>query len=177
MTNSMKIPSAPVKLIQALASLHAMHEERPMKEMVANQAGMPAKNSTMRNACVYLKKHGLAETLDSKFLQLTRKGHDIARTLGEVQRPTSNKQFHDKYKAAMLKMNGGSKAIQIFDLLVDSPPMTKKEIAAAINSDVSKSTFRNGMAPLNKLGLIENCGNDKYQLTDKCFPVVPRRVA
>ena len=167
-----KIPKAVAKLVVALATLHAMGEERPSKEMVGNQAGVSHKTSTMRNACAAMKKLELADTSDPKTLLLLPKGHDLARTLDDIQLPTSNDEFHERFKASLLKEKSGKKAIQIFDLLLENvKPMSKEEIGKGINADVKTSTFRNAMAPLNKHGLMEKLDTGKYQLTDKCFPM------
>jgi Mn-dependent DtxR family transcriptional regulator len=154
------------KLIVAVARLHQARFERPCRKLVGSLAGVDSKSSTMRNACAKLKKEGLADTSDPKTLQLTEKG---LKTAGTNLKPlTTNTEFHSVLNDLIRE----KKAWDIFNILI-SGPHTRAEIAKKINTEVSKSTFRNALAPLNKLELLEDIeveGKKALQLTEFCFP-------
>ena len=154
------------KLIVAVARLHQARFERPCRKLAGSLAGVDSKSSTMRNACAKLKKEGLADTSDPKTLQLTEKGLKAAGT--NLKPLTTNAEFHSFLKDLIKE----KKAWEIFNILI-SGPHTRAEIAKKINTEVSKSTFRNALAPLNKLDLLEDIeveGNKALQLTEFCFP-------
>lgn len=155
------------KVLKALAELHSAGEERPTKAMVGVYAGVDPATSTMRSVCATLKKKNLADTSEPKTLKLTQAGHDHARTLADVQLPSSNEEFHDRIK----KKLKGAKPRQVYDLLRSGPPLTKAEIGQAIDVDIKKSTFRSILADLNKFKLLEKLSDDRYRLTDKCYPL------
>jgi DNA-binding IclR family transcriptional regulator len=67
--------------------------------------------------------------------------------------------------------SGGKRTLQIFDILVSGPPRFRAELAKMIGTDVSKSTFRNALAPFNKLKFLEELADKRLQLADKCYPL------
>ena len=162
--------TAVTKLIAALAEIHSVGEETPTKQDVGHRAGVDPASSTMRNACSSLRKEGLIETPGKSLIKLTQKGHDMARTMN-IELPSSNSEFHSRFKATIQNHKGGKKSLEIFDFLASGPPRTKQEIAKAIGTDSSKSTFRNAMAPLNKLGYLEELPGRVFRLSDKCYPL------
>jgi hypothetical protein len=161
--------SAPNRLLVALLELHVIGTEAPSREMVGTHAGVRADSSTMRNACAGFKKNGLVDTPDSKSLKLTTKGHAAASKLTNVRIPKSNAEFHGQFKAML--QSGGKKTLQIFDILVSGPPRSRAELAKIIGTEVKKSTFRNALAPFNKLKFLEELADKRLQLADKCFPL------
>eukprot|EP00977_Amphora_coffeiformis_P023769 scaffold14203_cov170-Amphora_coffeaeformis.AAC.7 len=168
----MKISGARAKMLKAMAALHSIGNESPTKKEVAMSSSVGAETSTFRNACAFFKKNGLAK-VDAKTLNLTQLGHDKARKLGDFELPDqTNDAVQDRYRAILVKdTTGGKKAVQFFNLLVAAAePLTKQEMANSLGMDVKKSTFRNGLAPLNKLKLLKMMENGKLTLIDDCFP-------
>lgn len=156
--------SALARIIKALAELHSSGEEDPSKEIVGLWSGVDPSCSTMRNALAALKKKGL---IIPKTLQLTQKGHDEACKL-DIDLPKSDQEFHNTFKN---KIKGSKKSVEVYELLQYGPPLTKQQIAQKIGIDVTKSTFRNTMVPLNKLKFLEEIEGKRFRLAEKLFPL------
>ena len=143
--------------------------------MYSFSIGIDPKSSTLRNANAFLSKNGLFEVDCGRYL-LTDKGHLAAEQLaGKIALPKSNDEVHDRCREQIKAKAGGRTALAIFDFLLknDPTPFTKADIGQGLNMDVKKSTYRNAIATLRKLNLIEDCPNKKgaFRLASKVFPL------
>ena len=144
--------------------------------MYSFSIGIDPKSSTLRNANAFLSKNGLFEVDCGRYL-LTDKGHLAAEQLaGKIVLPKSNDEVHDRCREQIKAKAGGRAALAIFDFLLKNDPsthITKADIGQGLNMDVKKSTYRNAMATLRKLNLIEDSLFKKgaFRLASKVFPL------
>lgn len=139
--------------------------EAPSRDMVNKIAGFTdPKSSTIRNAYAKLKKMKLIE-IEGTTVRYTEAGRKAA---GPAEQVTTNEQYHAIYK----KQINSSASLKIFELLAKAgTAMDAETIAEEVGiKSIKSSTWRNALAPLRKLNLLEEVDKQCFQLSDRAFP-------
>ena len=150
------------KILQAIASQHAMGKEKPDKKMVQGLAGIPDKK-IFDTVCGTMKSKDKWISYDKDTIELTEKGRD---QVGEeaLQVPTNNDALHDKIKEQLKS----KRSREIFDILADGRAYSKEEIAKRMGVELNKSfgTYLSGLS-----NHTERVEGGKYRLKDDVFLV------
>uniref|UniRef100_A0A7S1V835 Uncharacterized protein n=1 Tax=Grammatophora oceanica TaxID=210454 RepID=A0A7S1V835_9STRA len=169
-----KAGSIYAKIVYSVLELQALGFEQPSKTQVALLSGYTnPETAAFRNALSIVRtKSGFVDYLSKKRVKLT----DIAiQTLAPATPPPNNAAVHRRLCGVISKgKKCGPKIQQIFMMLTDGLEHAKKEVAAANGyTNTETSAFRNSLAKLGGLGLLEYPtmgANGTVQLTDLCFP-------
>lgn len=132
-----------MKILNAAASAKANLGEDLDRQQIPALTGV-AGSSTIRNALTKLNRLGWIEPPYNKKITVSSEGMDHA-NIEAATIPSSNADYHDRVKKQR-KLK--SKAIAIFDLIVDGKEHSKKEVADLVFDGKKNSTFRNTLADL-----------------------------
>ena len=154
-------PTSLDRIVQAIASRASMGEERPSRKMVMGLALMVNAKSFSTTILNIKKKKGLVD-YNATSIWLTEKGETYVGS-DALAIPQNNDAMQDKIRTEMVK---GTRARQIFDILLDGGWHSKAEIADEMNLTNNKS-FGTTVSTLSKI--VEK-QNGKMRLVDFAFP-------
>ncbi|CAB9518891.1 expressed unknown protein [Seminavis robusta] len=149
------------KILQAVASLHALGQAKPCKKQAQAMAGIPDKK-TFDTYCGTMKnKKGLI-VYDKETIELTEKGREeVGPAALEVA--ATNDAMHDKIKEQLKN----KRSREIFEILADGRAWSKDELADKMGIENNKS-FGTYLSALSKY--TEKTKDGKYALKDEVFP-------
>lgn len=149
-------PSAPTRILQAIASLRVFGEQADRKTVQGIVAMTSA--GSFATTLLNMKKKGLVD-YDSTTVWLTEAG---LAEVGDAVIPVSNDGIQEKLKET-IKVK---KSHEIFDLLTDGNAYTKQELADKMSME-NNSSFGTYMSALSK---VSEKIDGKTRLKDIAFP-------
>lgn len=149
------------RIVRAIASRHALGEEKPSRKIVMGLAVFTSKgsfNTTIAN----IKKKKNHVDYDRDSIWLTEEGREYIGT-DALAVPQDNSGIQEKMREEMIK---GIKPRQMFDVMTDGLWYSRAELAAAMNIP-NNASFKTYMSSLSKV--VER-DNGKIRLLDMAFP-------
>lgn len=156
--NSSKLSPSWLRMLQAVKKFHP----NPVsKEKISFWADVPLKVSTFKNGLAYLNTSGLIRN-GNDGISITPEGINAA---GEVDSlPKSREEMLDMWFTKL----GPSCSNMLKSVLRAWPgDIHKTHISEMSGVSMSVSTFKNGMARLRTLKLIQEAGKDRYRIGEE----------
>jgi len=151
------------RILDAIAFYSSIGNETPAKRQVAGFVGVNPSTSTWRGYLAPLRAGGYLEDVVGDRLQLTDRGRGIAR-IADVP---SRDELLETWTQRVSPASG-----TILRALAAVYPATleSQQIAARIGVDPSTSTWRGYLAPLRKLGLVDDVTRGELRASELLFP-------
>ena len=83
--------------------------------------------------------------------------------------PASNQDHQDRIKKRLVNDKSRGRGVQIFDLLLEHGPLTRKELCGILGVQSGTHSFSYALKELKDKGLIDGKGSEKLRLSDKAF--------
>ena len=156
--------SAPQRrILDAIAFYASIGNETPAKRQVAGFVGVNPSTSTWRGYLAPLRAGGYLEDVDGDRLRLTDHGRSVAR-IADVP---SRDELLDQWTA---KLSTASATILRALAAVYPATLESHKLAARIGVEASTSTWRGYLAPLRKLGLVDDVTRGELRASELLFP-------
>jgi hypothetical protein len=157
------LPKAQQAIIDAIAFYESIGNPKPSKQAVGGLAEINPRLSTWRGHMAPLRAAGYVRDAGKDQLELTPEGRRVAR----VAPPPTRRELHERWFA---QFDGPAGAILRALAAVYPATLTKTQLGARVGIDPSLSTWRGYMAPLRKMGLVEDVSRTELRASSLLFP-------
>jgi hypothetical protein len=160
---------AAMKILATLAKLKIQTKKDGVeKKKLGSLTGIDGA-STIRNALAKLTREGKVDPT-RETVSITDEGLQAVDTtaLDQIKLATTNKEHHESVKSGLKK-----REVDLFEVISDGRVYEKTHVAKELGMTMN-STFRNLVAAVVRVDIVEHVGKGSIRLHENMFPHEPR---